>query len=52
MIEKDIEVKPIKKESKIGEYGYRWKPVDGYRTKDGKRIQPHLKIVKYKWKEN
>ena len=52
MIEKDIEVKPIKKESKIGEYGYRWKPVDGYRTKDGKHIPPHLKIVKYKWKEN
>ena len=38
------------KHSKIGEYGIRWEPVDSYTTKDGKKIQPHMKKVEYKWK--
>ena len=41
----------MKQKSKIGEYGYRWIPVEGYRQKDGKRVLPHLKKVRFKWKE-
>jgi hypothetical protein len=36
--------------SKIGEYGVRWEPVEGSRTKDGKKIPPHYKKVMYPWK--
>lgn len=39
------------KNSKIGEYGIRWQPVDGYRKKNGKKVPPHLKKVEYKWKK-
>jgi hypothetical protein len=38
--------------SKIGEYGFRWIPVEGYKTKKGKKILPHMKKVKFTWKEN
>ena len=38
--------------SKIGEYGIRWVPVDGYKKKNGARVKPHMKKVKFKWKEN
>jgi len=38
------------KHSKIGEYGIKWEYVEGYRTKDGKRIPPHLKKTEFKWK--
>ena len=37
--------------SKIGEYGIRWKPVDGYRRKDGIKVPPHMKKVVFKWKD-
>jgi len=40
------------KHSKIGEYGIKWKPVEGYKTKDGKKIPPHMKKVEFKWKQN
>ena len=39
------------RQSKIGEYGLKWEPVDGYRTKDGKKISPHYKKVEFKWKQ-
>jgi hypothetical protein len=38
--------------SKIGEYGVRWKPVEGYKRKDGVYIQPHMKKEVFKWKNN
>ena len=38
--------------SKIGKYGIRWQPVEGYKRKDGKQVPPHLKKVEFKWKEN
>ena len=40
-----------RKYSKIGEYGIRWEPVDGYKTKDGKKIPPSMKKVEFKWKQ-
>ncbi|MDG6217993.1 MAG: hypothetical protein QCI00_00940 [Candidatus Thermoplasmatota archaeon] len=42
----------LKQKSKIGKYGYRWIPVEGYVEKNGKEIPPHMKKVKFKWKEN
>ena len=39
------------KGSKIGEYGIRWQPVEGYINKNGKKVPPHLKKVKFKWKK-
>jgi len=39
------------KESKIGEYGIRWMPVEGYTRKDGKKIPPHMKRVEFKWRK-
>ena len=42
----------MKERSKIGEYGYRWIPVEGYKGKNGKKIPPHMKKVRFKWKEN
>ncbi|MFH1101957.1 MAG: hypothetical protein V1726_07990 [Methanobacteriota archaeon] len=36
--------------SKIGEYGIRWKAVEGYRRKDGARIPPHMKKEVFRWK--
>ena len=33
------------KHSIIGEYGIKWEPVEGYKTKDGKKIPPHYKKV-------
>jgi hypothetical protein len=38
------------RESKIGEYGIKLEPVDGYRTKGGKKVAPHYKKVEFKWK--
>ena len=38
--------------SKIGEYGIKWEPVEGYRRKDGVIIPPHYKKVKYTWKKH
>ena len=38
------------KKSKIGEYGYRWRQVEGYKNKNGKKIPPHLKKEKFEWK--
>ena len=38
--------------SKIGKYGIRWQPVEGYRRKNGKKVPPHFKKVEFKWKEN
>ena len=38
--------------SKIGEYGVRWEPVEGYKRKDGTKVQPHMKKVVYPWKNN
>jgi len=40
------------KHSKIGEYGIKWEPVEGYKTKKGKRVPPHYKKVEFKWSEN
>jgi len=37
--------------SKIGEYGIKWKPVEGYVRKDGKKVPPHYKKVEFKWKK-
>lgn len=37
--------------SKIGEYAFRYEPVNGYKRKDGVIIPPHYKIVKYHWKK-
>jgi hypothetical protein len=37
--------------SKIGKYGVRWEPVEGYRRKDGAKILPHYKKTKYPWKK-
>lgn len=39
------------KHSKIGEYGIKWKPVEGHKTKNGKEVKPYYKKVEYKWKE-
>ena len=39
------------KNSKIGKYGIKWESVEGYTTKDGKKILPHLKKVEFKWKD-
>jgi len=38
--------------SKIGRYGITYKPVEGYKTKDGKRIVPHYKKVEFKWNDH
>jgi hypothetical protein len=40
------------KHSKIGYYGIRWEPVEGYKTKDGRNIPPHYKKIEFKWKNN
>jgi len=46
-----IKVKEMKQyKSKIGEYGVRWEPVEGYTRKDGTRVAPHFKPKKYSWK--
>jgi len=37
--------------SKIGEYGIKYQPVEGYKTKDGKKIYPYMKKVKFSWKK-
>jgi len=37
------------KNSKIGFYGITFKQVDGYKTKKGRKILPHLKKVEFKW---
>jgi len=39
------------KHSKIGEYGMTYRPVEGYKRKDGAYIPPHWKMVKFRWKE-
>jgi len=38
------------KHSKIGEYGIKLEPVEGYKTKDGKKVLPHWKKTEFKWK--
>ena len=40
------------KRSKIGEHGIKYEAVDGYKTKDGKKILPHYKKVEFKWKNH
>jgi hypothetical protein len=40
------------KKSEIGKWGIRWKPVEGYTTKKGKRIAPHWKKEEFNWKDN
>jgi hypothetical protein len=40
------------KHSKIGEYGIRWKPVEGYKKKGGKKVPPYMKKVEFKWRNN
>jgi len=40
------------KNSKIGEYGIRWEPVEGYETKDGIIIPPHYRKVEFEWTHN
>ena len=36
--------------SKIGEYGIRWKPVEGYKRKDGVKVYPYMKKEVFYWK--
>ena len=36
----------------MGEYGIKWEQVEGYKTKKGKKILPHMKKVEFKWKNN
>ena len=38
--------------SKIGKYGIRWQPVEGYKRKDGKKVTSYMKKVEFIWKEN
>jgi hypothetical protein len=40
------------KNSKIGYYGITLKKVEGYKTKNGKKILPHFKKFEFKWKDN
>ena len=40
------------KHSKIGKYGIKWEPVEGYKEKDGKIVLPRMKKVEFKWKNN
>jgi hypothetical protein len=40
------------KNSKIGEYGIKYEPVEGYKKKNGKKILPHYKKVEFKWNKN
>ena len=40
------------KNSKIGFYGITYKTVEGYKTKKGKKVLPHLKKTEFKWKDN
>ena len=37
------------KHSKIGEYGIRLEPIEGYKTKNGKKVLPHYKKRKFNW---
>ena len=37
--------------SKIGEYGVRYKPVEGYKRKDGTTVAPYLRKEYYRWKK-
>ena len=39
-------------QSKIGEYGYRYIPVEAHKTKKGKKVTPHWKKVKFEWNTN
>jgi hypothetical protein len=39
-----------KNQSSIGEFGYRLIPIEGYKTKKGKKITPHWKKAKFEWK--
>jgi hypothetical protein len=48
-----MDVKIMKhRNSKIGEYGITWKPVEGYIAKNGKKVPPHMKKVEFRWKNN
>jgi hypothetical protein len=40
------------KHSKIGKYGIKWEPVEGYTAKKGKKVLPHYKKAEFKWKQN
>ena len=40
------------KHSQIGEFGYRFIPVEGHNNKKGRKILPYWKKVKYEWKHN
>jgi hypothetical protein len=35
--------------SEIGKHGIYYKPVEGYKRKDGKKIHPHYKKTVFKW---
>ena len=37
------------KHSKIGEYRIRLEPIEGYKTKNGKKVLPHYKKRKFNW---
>jgi hypothetical protein len=49
---KEGEKKMKHKYSKIGEYGIRWKPIEGYKKKSGKKVPPHMKKMEFKWRNN
>jgi len=38
--------------SKIGEYGYRYIPIEEHKTKSGKKVPPRWKKVKFNWKDS
>ena len=40
------------KNSKIGEYGIKWEPVEGYTKRDGRKVPSYLKKVEFRWKNN
>ena len=35
--------------SEIGNHGIYYKPVEGYKRKDGKKVPPHYKKTVFKW---
>jgi len=47
-----VEKKMRHQHSKIGKYGIKWEPVEGYKKKDGSIVPPHFKKAEFKWKKN
>lgn len=35
--------------SKIGEYGIKFEPVNGYVNKNGKKVHPYMRRVEFRW---